>query len=123
MKQLSSILIILFLIACINDPNPYHADFGSDYVILQTEELPLIKNDSLIVRIAYSGCNGEHSFVLRNRYINSSTTEIWLYKQTPDQLCDAYFEETRYFLFTDEIIEATKIVIIGPRDSRITIKE
>ena len=123
MKQLSSILIVVFLTACINDQGTDENVFGYDYMILQTAELPTISNDSLIVRIAYSGCSGGHSFVLRNRILYSTSAEIWLFKQTPDQLCDAYFEETRYFQLTDEILEAAKIVLIGPRDVRITIKE
>jgi len=123
MKNILLLLLLLPIIGCLNGPRGDEFDFGSSYALSQTTELPGISNDSLNVQVAYSGCNGDHLFELKSRIDDSFVAELWLFKQTPDQPCDAYFVENRAFPLSKKAIHSSKIVLFGPGDKRITLNK
>jgi len=114
-------LVLLLILGCNIDQIDVENRYGSAYTLLQTQSLPIITTDSIFVRVGYSGCNGNQTFVLRYR-IYSSTAEVWLFKVTPGQPCDAYFEETKSFELSNEIRNSAKVILNGPLDNRFRLK-
>lgn len=113
---------LLSLSACITDQGKESSQFGAQYNLLQTSSLPSLSNDTLHIRVSYSGCSGNHAFTIRHSIKSSSTTEIWLFKETPDQPCDAYFEEEKTYLLPENIRSQQNIVLVGPYGKRFTLR-
>lgn len=111
------------LLGCITDQGKEPSLFGAYYDLVQTQAMPSVTADSVYVRVAYSGCSGNHLFTLRYRAIASATTELWLFKETSDQPCDAYFEENKTYSLPDEVRRRQKIVLVGPFDKRFTLRQ
>lgn len=120
MKTFANLLtvVLLLIVGCINDQGNDTTQFGSSYNLLQTQTQPSLTTDSLLVMVA---CSGNHVFSLKHRVI-SSTAEVWLFKETPDQMCDAYFEESKAFAVPNEIRNFSKVILLGPRDKRFALK-
>ena len=124
MRTLSFILLFTFFIGCseIQSVNTSdEVDFGARYSIITTSNVPTISNGTLISKVSYSGCNDGHEFELKNRMVNS-TAELWLFKQTDDQPCDAYFEEEKTYNLPKSILGSEEIVLITPSEDRISLK-
>jgi len=123
MKTFANFLTVLLIsiVGCVNDQSNGIVQFGSQYNLLQTQSQPSLTDDSLLVMIAYSGCNGNHTFSLNYR-ISSSTAEVWLFKETPDQACDAYFQESRAFPVPNQVRNFSKVVLLGPPDKKFALK-
>ena len=126
MKTLAFLLLFLLLIGCSEDQslNPtQEVDFGARYGLeTNSEDAPSIKDGSLIVKVNYSGCGGNHSFELKSR-TTKSKSEIWLFKETKDQICDAYFVEERSFKLSKSIINSKEIVLLTPNDGEISLRK
>jgi|GEM_PF-1311152 len=88
--------------------------FGYTYSLLPDSTSPAIVNDTLFVRVAYSGCSGQHAFTLQHRFAGSSHVELWLYKDTPDQMCDAYWNELRRWRLPQSIRTSQSILLLDP---------
>ncbi|MEX2603783.1 MAG: hypothetical protein WD361_06255 [Gracilimonas sp.] len=124
MRTFSFILLFTFLIGCSENQSVNLSDeieFGARYSIVMTSALPTINNGTLVSKISYSGCNDSHEFELKNQTANS-IAELWLFKQTEDQPCDAYFEEEKTYNLSESILSAENIVLITPSEDRITLK-
>lgn len=119
---------LMFLWSCedIGIPNPIDEtpppDFGASYGVIETQTLPVLTSDSLFVRVAYSGCNGGHLFTLRYRVVDRTTVEIWLHKVTPDQMCEAYFEEIKGYRLPEAVRNYLNVVLLSPDGKRITLR-
>lgn len=96
--------------------------FGFNYQITATGDLPKIENGLLHVLINYGGCNSGHDFTVEYEKIADSSYEIWLYKETPDQMCRAYFSDYRSFELPSVIINASNIVLRSPVDEFIMVR-
>ncbi len=114
-------VVLLFVVACINDQGSDTNQFGSPYKVIQTQAQPSLTTDSLFVAVAYSGCEGNHTFSLKYR-VFSSTAEVWLVKETPGQMCDAYFEEVKAFPIPNEVQNSLTVVLLGPKDETFSLK-
>ena len=127
MRKILFLLSFLCLISCLNnqtkDDEAENLDFGASYAMVQTTDLPSISNDSLFVKIDYSGCHDAHNFELRNKLSDSSTAKLWLFKLTPDQSCDAYFQETKVFPLSTKVLQSSEIFIFAPFNTRIKLTE
>ncbi|MCP9291318.1 hypothetical protein [Gracilimonas sediminicola] len=124
MRTFSFILLFTFYIGCSDNQSVNLSDeieFGAGYSIITTSDLPNINNDTLDTKVSYSGCSDGHEFELKNRTANS-TAELWLFKKTDDQPCDAYFEEEKTYNLSESILSAENIVLITPTEDRITLK-
>jgi len=87
-------------------------DFGYRYSVLEDSFSPAIVNDTLIVRVGYSGCSGQHGFAVQYRFSGSSNVELWLHKDTPDQMCDAYWNELRRWRLPQSIRTTQSIMLL-----------
>ena len=124
MRTFSFILLFTFFIGCSENQSvntSQEIEFGARYSVITTLNVPTISNGTLISKVSYSGCNDGHEFELKNRLANS-TAELWLFKQTEDQPCDAYFEEEKTYNLSESILSAENIVLITPTENRITLK-
>ena len=124
MRTLSFILLFTFLIGCSENQSvntSQEIKFGARYSVITTSNVPTINNGTLISKVSYSGCNDGHEFELKNRTTNS-TAELWLFKQTDDQACRAYFEEEKTYDLPESILNYEKIVLITPSEDRISLK-
>ena len=123
MKQFWIILIIVALFNCSEEEGAFEYDFGYDYSMLINDSLPVILNDSLHVRLAYSGCDGGHEFVIQEHFSDSDTVKVWLKKLTEDQPCDAYFEENRIYLLSSSVMISEHIVLLRPNGAGIVLRD
>ena len=124
MRTFNLIFLLTLFIGCSENQsiNLYdEIEFGAPYSIIETSILPIINSDTLKSKVSYSGCNDGHEFELKNRLVNS-TAEIWLFKQTEGQLCEAYFEEEKTYHLSESILSAKNIILITPNEDRITLK-
>lgn len=96
--------------------------FGFDYQISATDDLPKIENGLIHVLINYGGCNPGHDFTVEHEKLAESSYEIWLYKETPDQMCRAYFSDYRSFELPSAILNANNIVLRSPVDEFIMVR-
>jgi hypothetical protein len=122
--SITFILIILILIGCSDDPagnDLEEIEFGASYQLVQDGELPQLFGRTLTVRVNYSGCEGGHEFTLRSR-INGADGEMWLFKETQDQPCDAFFNEVLSFQVPNEVFTSQNVVLISPELERITLE-
>lgn len=123
MKQLWYIMFIISLFNCTEVKEIADYDFGYNYLIIANDSLPVIMNDSLYVRLGYSGCNRNHEFIIKEYFPNSKQAEVWLQKLTEDQPCDMYIEENRSFLLSSKVLEADKVMLLRSHDVTITLRE
>lgn len=96
--------------------------FGYSYSVDYGENTPLIANGMLHVIVSHGGCNPGHSFTLEYERIGSSAYEIWLYKETPDQPCRAYFSYSRSFTLPEVLRNAGRIILLNPVDESMILK-
>jgi hypothetical protein len=96
--------------------------FGFNYQITAIDDMPKIENGLLHVLINYSGCNSGHDFTVEYERTEESSYEIWLYKETPDQMCRAYFSDYRSFELPSDILNANQILMRSPVDEFIMIR-
>jgi hypothetical protein len=96
--------------------------FGFNYQITAIDDLPKIENGLLHLLINYGGCNSGHDFTVEYEKIGDSSYEIWLYKETPDQACRAYFSDYRSFQLPAVILNANQILMRSPVDEFIMIR-
>lgn len=121
MTNLKSLLLLLLLIGCLNSQDDQGYDFGSAYDLVTTAELPAIEGHSLITRISYGGCNAGHNFRLKKE-LSEETARLWLFKQTPDQLCEMLVQERKSFKLDNNILDAQRVIILRPNGNPITLK-
>ncbi len=127
MKVSSAFFLLLVCgvaLSCLTDAGieDNRVDFGHRYSILDTPIAPVIKNDSLIVRLAYSGCSGDHAFLLRHRISGSSQLELWIQKETPDQMCEAYWTPTHRWRLPDVPDPQRPIMLLDPSGGRFPLR-
>ncbi|MBO6622186.1 MAG: hypothetical protein JJ892_14095 [Balneola sp.] len=123
MRTFVFILLVTLLVGCFDNQSVNSSEeieFGALYSVIISSNLPTISNGNLIIKVSYSGCNDGHEFELKNRTVNSAA-ELWLFKLTEDQPCDAYFEEEKTFNLSESILSSEKIVLITPTDDRIEL--
>ncbi len=120
MRKFTILIFFSSLIGCsINQSN--EPRFGASYTINLNEQSPSSRSDSLIVSLVYSGCSDAHSFKLQKN-ISSSTSEIWLFKETADQPCDGIIQEERGFEIAEEIRTSKSIVFVTPTEETVILK-
>ncbi len=124
MKHSMFVMIGIFGIftGCVSDYGEEPMSFGATYGIIRTETLPRITSDSLLVRVAYSGCSGGHSFALHHRVVDLATAEMWLTKTTSDQMCEAYFEETRAFSLPEVLRNRKHLILLTRGGGRFVLR-
>ena len=68
-------------------------NFGYSYRIASDDSLTYVDGDSIYVQVSYSGCDAGHAFTLESPVsINlDSSMDLWLFKSTEDEDCDAVF--------------------------------
>ena len=96
-------------------------EFGAGYSLVSNAKTPFIQNNSLVATVTYSGCNDRQIFQLMGRN-TGNTAELWLFKETPDQPCDAYFREERIFTIPVNFLMADSMVLITPDLERIVLR-
>lgn len=116
------LLPLIFFAGCLTNTDDLDPSFGYRYSLIETEEYPVISKGSLTVKVQYGGCNGDHDFMIQHRKVSPEISEVWLYKQTPDQICDALFQEIRSFKLPVEVFSSNQIYVIGPDDTRTLIR-
>lgn len=110
--QLSSIPII--------DEARYNV-FGYDYSISVTEPEPVVNNDELTITVYYSGCDDGHAFKLEHPRTFSNNLNIWLFKTTPDEDCDASFENEFTFTIPRFVQLANTVTIEDPYGNEVQL--
>lgn len=116
MKYVLHLFLIFLPVGCFWNTDETEIHFGYRYEIDQTDEYPVISNDTLIVKVSYQTCEGNHEFAVKHQKETSSIMEVWLVKQTPDQDCEMIVSEKRSFKLQSEIIESDQIYLIGPNE-------
>lgn len=98
-----------WMISCSDDNST--PSFGHSYSITNG---PTISNDTLIVTVGYSGCEGGHLFSLKSQCISGERIDLWYYKVTPNQPCDAYFQDILRLVLGEDIIAYEQIYFRMP---------
>lgn len=78
--------------------------FGTPYRLetsltpLSPDEYPILRNDSLIVRVSYTGGCNDHDFSLESEVVQD-TAKIWLHHDSRgDECTETVFDEYRFDL-------------------------
>lgn len=121
LRQVLASITVSTLISC-SDLGQSDPMFGANYFLLQTVDYPSLQADSLFLRVGYSGCSGNHPFLLHYRIVAASSAEIWLFKDDREEPCDGFIEETKIVLLPQEIGSRQNLVLLGPRNIRITLR-
>lgn len=124
MKQLTTFFAILFIFVACTDSGtlkPENSQFGTQYSLVTEGEVPFIREDTLVAEVTYSGCNGGHEFDLISQS-TSSPAQLWLYKVTPNQDCEAFFRERKSFPLIQSMRQADDIQMLAPDGSRVTLR-
>ena len=123
MKYIFPILLLLFFLNCsLNVGTNSDSDiFGASYSLVTESGIPSINEDGILTaKVAHSGCNSGHIFELQS-LITPNTTEIWLYKTTPDQDCQAHFEYEVTFQLSELILDSEVIMLKSPGSENILL--
>lgn len=110
---LTLLLSLAILTGCSSDSDPLSADFGADYSIVVTGDLPAVSSNTLRVILFYIGCEPNHEFTLNTEETGNNEYRVWLTKNTPNQDCQQSFEELREFPLPEET-NGSRIVFIAP---------
>ncbi|MBO6535505.1 MAG: hypothetical protein JJ966_04740 [Balneolaceae bacterium] len=110
--QLNSVLII--------DEARYNV-FGYDYSISINEPEPTVENNELTITVNYSGCDDGHTFKLEHPQTFSNNLNIWLFKSTPDQDCNAYFQSEYTFSIPRLVQLASRVIIEDPYGNEVQL--
>lgn len=117
------IILVAGISACNTSADPEELSFGADYDIVVSETVkPEVSGQMLNVRVAYSGCNGGHDFELKSEVSGNGSANVWLYKITADQVCDAYFEEDLEFRLPDRLAQGVEqLYLLRPQNPPYTL--
>ncbi|MCC5942228.1 MAG: hypothetical protein JJU37_11865 [Balneolaceae bacterium] len=99
MKKINILLLSLLflLLGCGTSSDPIDVDYGSDYLIIVTQDRPSVVGNTLRVVVFYNGCEPNHEFEVNTLEGDNNEYEVWLRKITPNQDCELSFEESREF--------------------------
>lgn len=120
--QVGVLMMSVILTGCTSNVTKEPISFGAAYRLVQTASSPALVADSLRVTVAYSGCGGDKEFVLHHRTVNASTVELWLHKVSPDEFCEAFFEEPRVMQLPKGISPDQTIILLGPFDTKVVLR-
>ncbi|GEM_PF-585053 len=93
----------LLAISCGTEEDPPTIDFGADYIVVISDELPSILNNELNVEVLYTGCEPGHEFELNFQQVGENENEMWLTKITPNEDCITEFREVNVFPLPEEL--------------------
>lgn len=127
-KLTIAVLVVFAITACDDDDDdgpapatdPALIDFGAEYFINDQAEmsngvqLPVLVGDSLFVGVAHSGCSDNHEFELQTRVLSAQRAEIWLFKVTPDEACQAFFQYNLRYRVPFSVLAKEEIVLVSP---------
>ncbi|MEQ8523046.1 MAG: hypothetical protein RIB15_00015 [Gracilimonas sp.] len=120
MRNLSFLFLLPLIIGCsVNQTE--ESVFGASYTISLSERTPFLEENILNISLYYSGCSNDHSFLLKKR-ASTSRTEVWLFKETPDQPCDGIVSEVRNFEVPQEILKQKSIIFLTPIGESVVLK-
>lgn len=123
-RKFSFLLLILFSIwslSCTTDSDSDSIDFGAEYEIVVSDEYPSLSSSELSVEVSYSGCDSNHDFALDFRSLVNQQHEAWLIKLTPDQECEAFFQEVKRFPLPAEL-QSGGLILEAP-NTRLVLRE
>ncbi len=121
LRLLILFITTLLIIGCSTGTDIDEVDFGAEYNVVVTDEFPNLTDSELQVEVSYSGCDPNHEFSLNFRQTNVSEYDVWLTKVTPDQDCQAFFQELVIQPMPEEI-RTGRVVFFGPNE-RIVLRE
>lgn len=99
---------------------PVESRFGDAYEIVLNEtptapdEPPGIAEDSLHVKVGYSGGCNDHDFTLRHE-VRSDTTRLWLVHDDGGDTCEAYLYDDLRLYVPPEALDAPVIMLLNPQ--------
>lgn len=123
MKYLTTALVLAagaMVIGCRSGTEPPEP-FGFHYQVVGQPDPPALEGATVSLTVSYGGCGPDHEFVVR-RDMQPGATTIWLQKTTPDQPCDALFEERRSFTLPQQAAAATTLVLLAPDGSSYQLR-
>jgi hypothetical protein len=103
----------LLMISCGTEEEPPTIDFGADYSVIISDELPAIINNELNVEVLYTGCEPGHEFELNFQQIGENENELWLTKITPNEDCNTEFREVIVLPLPEEL-QSGRLVFTMP---------
>ncbi len=109
------ILLISLICSCKKDLSSVAdaVDFGYDYYVIDPDSNVILKDDSLLVFVGYSGCKSPHHFDF-HYYTTESEAKVWFKKIMPDEPCDMYISHWLRVKLPEEVLNKPKIVFLGP---------
>ncbi|RMF59105.1 MAG: hypothetical protein D6748_07180 [Calditrichaeota bacterium] len=116
-------LLMLFLLSCQRSFSPVNTevDFGYRYSIRPPiNSNVMLKNDSLLVQVAYSGCSSPHQFEF-HYYTTDGEATVWFTKLTPDQSCEAYFTQWLRVKLPSQVVRKSKLIFLAPEDVSLVL--
>lgn len=94
--------------------------YGYDYHIVEPESNVYLESDTLFAFVGYSGCKFPHEFEFNYSVINGNS-RVWFKKITPDEPCDAHFQEWLKYKLPPHAFGRLSMVFLGPRGVSIQI--
>jgi hypothetical protein len=128
LKICGAVTLLLVAAACSSDDDaprevPFPViSFGAYYVLSTSNDPPVLVGDSLRAVVAWSGCGNDHMYELRHRILSSTRAELWLFKVTPDEACQAFFEKSYTFRVPPAVLARERIDLVGPNFTLVSLR-
>ncbi|MCC5913319.1 MAG: hypothetical protein JJU46_02985 [Balneolaceae bacterium] len=62
-------------------------DFGAQYTIVVSDDLPAVSDGDVIIEVSYTACEAGHEFNLNTDEVADNDFRVWLTKITPNDEC------------------------------------
>ncbi len=95
--------------------------FGHEYSISVEDPAPIVENDQLTITVNYTGCEGGHVFTLERPGAFSNNMNIWLFKSTPDEDCEAVITDEFTFNLERFILLSSRVTIEDPFGNQVLL--
>lgn len=123
-KFILVLLIVLPTAFCCKDEEQENVspDFRLYYRFITDSLQPVIRNDTLVALIGYSGCNGDKTFEIQYVIEKSGDCTMWLHYTGQIEPCQAYFTQWIKLRVPSRALESTHIILVSRFDGNFILR-
>ena len=125
-RKIGTALVLLFPIAVFSckDQGILYPDFGTLHYRFITDSLrPVIRNDTLVALIGYSGCKDNKPLEIQYVILHSGDCAMWLHcPGNYIEPCLAYFTQWVNLKVPSRVLESPRITLMTPYNGDIDLK-
>jgi hypothetical protein len=111
---------------CLSDGDDDATRFGYEYEVATQGSgsmMPVLRDDTLELSVAYGGCNFPHAFALRTHRASANCLEVWLYKVTPDEPCLVLYRASVEFRLPGSVARTPRVILLAPDGETYVLRD